>query len=160
MELDLEFDVALKAASDHLENVDKWGKRRDRALPLYGTRVNTQTAITGQPTVLPLGHPSVGRVWSPRLFTVLGSDDHTVVAGTTWAVYLGDPANFGVGQVAIPGSLGTVPGFYDIGRDVLWIHSEEDAFVVVNGATTGQALTAVMRFNEFEEEYITPSLIP
>lgn len=160
MELDLDIGASVKVATGHLDALDKMGKRQNRALPLMGTRVNSQVAVAGTPTVLSLGSPSVGMVWSPRLFTILGSDDHTVVAATTWAVYVGDPANFGPAQCIIPGTLGTVPGFYDLGRDVLWVQSEECAFIVVNGAAAGQGLVAVMKFNEFEEAYVTPSMIP
>lgn len=140
VDIDVEF-VAKLATKDDLRKAT----RRPQP-PLRIRRVASVTSTTGAavPNIMSLGNPSAGRVWNVMSLAVVGNDDHTAVAGSTVALYAGDPTSPSLGQLIMPATAGTVlPFFEDIGTNVIWIESMAELFVIVNGAGVGQNLTAV-----------------
>lgn len=147
----LGFDVML-AFGDRLDRLERvlLGMARDAKPERKWIRRNaTAQAVAGVPTVLDLsrGGPGPGRMWDVRAIAVIGSDDHTNLAGTTVAIYLGEPSQVGLGDVYIPGASGgsgvTVPANIQFGEDQLAVIEPHHLYLVVDGAAAGQQLTAV-----------------
>lgn len=100
-------------------------------------------------TVLTLGGPAVGRIWNVTYVTVAGSDDSTVVPNATLALYTGDPAAPSLAGLVIPANGSAVPNSASFSQDQLWVHDDEQMFVVVYGAPVSQALSAVARVLDY-----------
>lgn len=82
-------------------------------------------------TLVP-GSPATGRIWNVTRVLLTGSDDHTPVAGTVAALYVGDSANPDLASVVWPGVI-AVPGALTFSKEVLWVKPSEELFVVISG---------------------------
>ena len=118
--------------------------------PIYITRAASAAAASGVATILDLGRPSAGRAWNVLSVTVIGSDDHTSLAGVSPTVYLGTPdANAVIySQCLVPANGQTVPNVSSFTPGVVWAVNEH-LFVIVYGAAAGQVLTAVARCTDY-----------
>lgn len=103
------------------------------------------------PTVLDLGGPQQGRFWEVTGFAVVGADDHTQVASTSAALYIGSVMPNGapaLGDVVLPGSINgaaqTVPRSQTFSRRQLLALAPAHVYVVVTGGAAGTNLTAVL----------------
>lgn len=123
------------------------GLRPERPLAL--TRENQQNAVVNVPTVLRLGKPHAGRIWSLVYLTVAGADDRTVVANATVASYIGNPDNPSLTGLIDPANGSVVPNSASFSDKQFWVHDDESLFVIVYGAAAGQSLVAVARVLDF-----------
>lgn len=140
------------------------GQLRGRTIdnrPHWHRRSASEVAVTGVATQIKLGGPNVGRILEIVGLVVIGSDDHTVIAGTTVALYAGASTStmVSLGDLVLPGSQGgsavTVPSNAQWGRYQFVLTATEKLYVVVNGASTGQNLLAtVLSWDWDEEDYL------
>lgn len=94
------------------------------------------------PGVINLGRPPSGRIWNILSYTLVGSDDKTVVAATTAALYVdSDPSSLGLALCRIPGQI--VPSFQVISDETLWAHSSGAVCINVVGNGTSQVLATI-----------------
>lgn len=141
------------ASGDELRDTEKRlldridGLRDHRPLAL--TREKQENAVANTPTVLRLGKPFYGRMWSLVYLTVAGSDDRTVVAGASVASYIGNPDNPSLTGLIDPANGTVVPNSASFSDKQFWVHDDESLFVIVYGAAGGQSLVAVARVLDF-----------
>lgn len=105
------------------------------------------------PLLLNLGGPPVGCMWFPLWITVTGSDDHTAVANSQVAVYLGGQSSTApaLRNLLIPASAATaVPYWQQVsGKEDIGCHYGDELFVLVWGAVAaGSNLVASARIRE------------
>lgn len=127
-------------------------------LPIFSTRSAAGTAPASGPAILVLGHAGAGRKWNLLGWTIVGADDHTTLSGVTAGLYVGDSFDSYSGlpplsQLRDPAN--AVPSFQTYPKGSQWAASSEDVFVVVNGATSGQALVANVQVADFPESAVT-----
>jgi hypothetical protein len=113
---------------------------------------------TGQSVALTIGRPDTGRVWVLTRINVMGDDDTTVKTNLTGALYIGDPANVGIGQCVRFGQ--TIPWTTTENEHAYVVHDREDAFVYLTatGAVTGQVVVTATAWEyrdvDLESQYI------
>lgn len=93
-----------------------------------------------------LNGPGQGRYWEVTGLVVVGADDHTVIAGTTVAFYIGNVQQASLSDLVLPGSQGgasvTVPSNAQWGRRQLQALAPDHAFVIVRGLGAGVQVVA------------------
>lgn len=105
------------------------------------TRSVTGLALSaGGTAVVVLGRPDSGRVWVITNINVMGDDDTSPKTGLTGALYIGDPANVGIGQCVQFGQ--AIPWSGQQNEHAYVVHDREDAFIYLtaSGAVTGQVV--------------------
>ena len=117
------------------------------------TRAVTLPALpSGTSAQLVVGRPDSGRTWVVTRVTLLGADAHTTVADMTAAVYIGDPANVGIGQCVYHGQ--AIP-FTSTQNEHAWtVHDREDMFFnIVSSAdvAAGQIVVATIQAYEYRD---------
>lgn len=119
--------------------------------PIFQSRWAAQMtpAAGSSTTVLDLGKPRSGRAWNLAYLTVTGDDDRTVVAGASVASYVGDPDNPTLHGLIDPANGSVVPNSAAFGEKQVWIHDDENLFVIVYGAPNDQQLAAVARVIDY-----------
>lgn len=119
--------------------------------PIFQSRwaAEKTPAAGSSTTTLKLGKPRSGRAWNLVYLTVTGADDSTVVAGATVASYVGDPASPTLHGLIDPANGSVVPNSASFGEKQVWIHDDEELFLVVYGAPNGQQLSAVARVIDY-----------
>lgn len=149
-EFDVEVGFKLAAATDKLSGELERNRKRK---PYHIKRVDQVNALAGVASVLDLGSPPTGMMWNLLKLTVVGSDDRTVVAGATLASYAGDPANPSLAMLLEPSIGGSpIPNTAGYSDEVIWVHSEDNLFVMVYGAAAGQQLVAIAIVDEWIQE--------
>lgn len=129
------------------------GMLRSRGVkPLRRTIPTSARAVLNVPTVLDFGSPPSGSTWCLVDVVVTGADDRTLVANTTGALYVGDPANIMLGNLLRPAQ--AIPGFWSFSKEVIFAHYNDSVFVVVYGAAADQGLAAVARIHQYSEDTI------
>lgn len=130
---------------------DELDRQTAAAFPRHAawlSRSATAVAAAGVTTVLDLGAAPAGRFWEITGVVVVGTDDHTVISGTTVAFYIGQPSQAPLSDLILPGSQAgsavTVPANSQWGRRQLLALSRQHPYVLVTGAPAGQNLTAVL----------------
>lgn len=107
---------------------------------------------------LSIGRPDTGRVWVLTRINVMGDDDTTLKANLTGALYIGDPANVGLGQCVRFGQ--AIPWTTTENEHAYVVHDREDAFVYLtaSGAVTGQVVVTATAWEyrdvDIESQYI------
>jgi hypothetical protein len=100
--------------------------------------------------LLNFGGPQTGTMWVPLAVTFGGPDDHTVVANSTAAIYMGGQAsaNPSLGYLLIPGNAAnTIPHWVQIGgKDSLYMHFGDHIYALIYGAAAGTNITATLRY--------------
>lgn len=91
-------------------------------------RINSGTGV-----VL-LGSPPNGRTWNIVSLLLLGTDDHTSVAGATVALYVGNPANAPLSDCINPGQ--SVPMAVTFARHCHWVFPGETLYCNVTGTAS------------------------
>jgi hypothetical protein len=131
------------------------------AIPTMPARYRSDqvsAVAVGGVALLKFERPKTGRQFNVRNLLVTGADDHTVVAGSSVAIYLGDTgALSGQGAVSFPlgmlyqpgvqtdGTLATIPWSNQFGSKQLVVGPAQDLFLNVQGAGTSP-LTGVIWF--------------
>jgi hypothetical protein len=149
VEIDLlgkeDFDGGLKLLGDRLAP-----RPADRSLRKTVARAVTMPG--SGPALLDFGGPPSGTLWVPLWITLAGADDHTSVANSQFAVYLGGQAttNPSTANLWIPG--GTAPqipaNLPTGGKDTVYAHFGDNVFVLVYGVAGDTQLQGVLRYRE------------
>lgn len=139
----------MKAGLDGLYSRMRRDGTKDRAI----RRIEPQSGVmpSSGPLLLSFGGPPTGALWAPQWVTVTGSDDRTVVAAGTWALYFGGLATLNpmLGNLLVPANGSTIPGFQPVGgKDTVYGHEGDELFVLVYGAAAGTNIAAIARIRE------------
>ena len=109
--------------------------------PLSGS--STISITSGENATISLGSPSAGRIWIVTRVNVMGADDHTAVANTTAAVYVGydnglDISNGpGLSQCVLTGL--AVPFTTILNEHAIVVHDREQLLINVAVSNTVDA---------------------
>jgi hypothetical protein len=151
--------------SDSLENVPRTPVHPSEPA-FWQKRTQNGVAVTGQPLVLYMGSPNIGRQWNLRNIVVVGPDAITPVAGTSVALYIGEISSVAVGgtppvgDLFLPGAQGgsavTVPANFQPGSKGAMIVNPDDLYVVVFGGANGQSFTSTCWFWDEAISFIDP----
>lgn len=126
IELEAEIGLTIGGVHDAVHGaLNKHHKEKPK--PLYGRRVDSRISDGTHLVTLDLGSPPTGRLWCVTFITLYGTDDHTVVAAVSGAVYTGDANSLSLIGLVIP-SL-AFPSGTQISDDVLWVHANENLCV-------------------------------
>lgn len=155
-----ELDAGAAIQIDFGAEIDRLGRATtdlrtalDAAFDLHAIPLSTNgsaIAAAGVRTLIDVGGPAVGRFWEVVALTVIGSDDHTVLAGTNVAFYAGIPAAAGnLADIVLPGTQGgaatTVPANAQFSRRQIVIPYPQHAYFLIYGASAGQSLSGNLR---------------
>lgn len=142
-EIDIASGNEMQSGFDALRSDLKSATVKARRILRPLTRAVTLPALTqGQSAQLIVGRPDSGRTWVITRVTVLGADDHTALPNWYAAVYIGDPANVGLGQCVAPAA--QVP-FISTQNEHAWtVHDREDLFLNITAIGQDQAAGQVI----------------
>lgn len=121
----------------------------DLLLPM--ARLSLMGSATGDASgnaLIDFGVPSVGRYWEITSITVVGNDDHTVVANVAVALYVGNPTVPSLAGLVLPGNQGGsaagIPTTAQFGRWQVACMSQDHVFLRIYGGPASQAYTAIL----------------
>lgn len=137
-----ELHDGLQSVKDEMRlNAKGNGKARRILRPI--TKAMSLALATGATTVLVIGRPDSGRVWVVTRINLMGDDDHTVKANLLGALYIGDPANVGIGQCVRFGQ--GIPWTTTENEHAYIVHDREDLFInfTASGSVTGGVVATV-----------------
>lgn len=158
MKLEVEAEAILTTEEYH-RGVDRIAKglKRDHSnrltIPMSGVMP------AAGPLLLDFGKPPNGALWVPLWLVVTGADDHTAVANSSVATYLGgQPPNSPtlasspppLMNLLIPATTATVIPYYVSisGKDAVYANQTDGVYCLVYGAAAGTNLTANLRVRE------------
>lgn len=104
----------------------------DRPKPSFLRRSASGTGDGTNLVTLDLGSPPNGRIWEVVRYTLLGSDDHTVVASVLGCIYTGTPGSLSLANAILP-SL-AFPSGGTFSERTLWVHGNENLVVQTSAA--------------------------
>lgn len=148
LEADIHLGVALGEKLDAIHSV----LNKDNPKPSYLKKVDSGLigdSATGL-LILDFGKPPSNKIWNVLGFAVYGLDDHTVVATTTAALYIGvndGIAPLGLMNLITPGA--AVPSSQFFSKDVVWCYAGENLLMQVTGPAAGQQVSANVFVNEW-----------
>lgn len=125
---------------------------RRKRKPLLRRIPASQQTTANVPTVLDFGTVPAGYTYEITHCVVVGADDFTVLAGATAALYIGNPANFALGDIVQPGI--PVPGYWNIGQATMYSHFGANVFVVVRGAAGAVNVSGVLSVTQHSEDTV------
>jgi hypothetical protein len=158
MELEASAQISL-TAEEYRSGVDKITRhlKRDHS----NRQIIPQSGVmpTTGPLLLDFGRPPHGALWVPLWLTVSGGDDHTAVANSSVATYLGgqppNAATIGVAppplaNLLIPATTATVIPYYVSisGKDAVYANQTDGVYCLVYGAAAGTNIVGVLRVRE------------
>lgn len=121
--------------------------------PIYMSRSNVDIG-DGVNGIIDLGAPPVGSLWQLRLITLFGNDDHTVVAGMTAAMYLGNPASLSLAQLVLTGL--AIPSATFIPDTCVWCQPQANVVVATSIAVpAGQQVGATVVIEEWRQRDVS-----
>lgn len=142
--LEASFDIGV-AIGDKLDSIDK-ALSREHPRPIFLPFVKGRTG----PGVVSMGRPPTGRIWNILSLTLLGSDDHTTVAGTVGFYVDTDPDQLSVIGCVIPNL--AIPSVTFISSKTLWAHSTGEVVANFLGMPATQEVVARISVAEWREK--------
>lgn len=100
--------------------------------------------------------PAYGSLWCPVWVTVYGGDDHTAVANSSVAVYVGGTCSLtpSYSNLVVPATTATlIPWYYKFGKDTLYAETGDSVYLLVYGAAAGSQIGAALRVREVRPSY-------
>jgi hypothetical protein len=130
LEASASFGVAIGDKLDALHKVLSKEDPHPVYLPLSRGGIIPATGVAE--VYLDFGKPPSNKIWNILSFVVFGPDDHTAVAASFAAWYVGDPGNpslMGLRQPGFP-----LPGVVTYSRDIEWAMPSENVFTHIIAA--------------------------
>jgi hypothetical protein len=154
-----EGDIDLLSGPEYREGVNRLiAGRQDRSLRRPAMQSGTMPSSGG--LLLDLGGPPSGTLWVPLVITVTGGDDHTTVANSSVALYMGGEATLNpmplLSNLLIPATTATILPYWQQlgGKDALYLNQGDNLFCIVYGAASGTNITAVARIREVHPSFL------
>jgi hypothetical protein len=123
--------------------------RKKPVRPNYLKRAKSGVVPAAGNLILSFGHPPINKMWNITGIVAYGSDDHTAVASSDFALYTGDPsAGTSLAQLLMIGA--ALPFSDTISKDVLWAWPGESVYVNIT-APAGTAVGANLLVSEWNQ---------